>query len=115
MSETLPQIGDPYPDQPKLELRPHPSRRLNRITGQMEPHIRDVQALYLDGYLIGYCGAVQNRPITLIRYYDRSERDAIFSFVAEKGLRPTRVACPPKPEVPEPAASELWLPGGDDE
>ena len=100
---------------PQLELRPHPARRLNKITGKLEPLIKDLQSIWLDGKLIGYCGAVPNRPITLLRYYEDSERDVVLEFVAKQGLNPSRVCCPPKQEEPPPQPSSIWTPDSESE
>ena len=96
----------------RLELRPHPARRKNEITGELEPLIKDLLSIWLDGRLIGYCGAVPNRPITLLRHYEESERDAVLEFVAAAGLNPSRVCCPPPPEA-KPPSRNIWTPDDD--
>lgn len=98
---------------PNLELRPHPSRRENRITGKPEPNIKDTLSIWLDGVMIGYCGAVPNRPVTLIKHFEASECDLILEYVASKRLSPSRIVCAPKLTV-EIEPSLLWTPDDDE-
>lgn len=97
-----------------LELKEHPARTLNRITGKMEPLITDSHSVWLDGRMIGYCGAVPHRPITLTEWFSESECDAILQFVAQQGLAPTRVCCPPQPEA-SPRRPMIWTPEYEDD
>lgn len=97
-----------------FELREHPARRRNAITNLLEPLLPDQHSIWLHGRMIGYCGAVPNRPICLIEYFPARELDMILEFVASQELSPTRIVCPPPiHNVCEP--SRLWTPEGYDD
>ena len=95
---------------PTLELRDHPGRRRNMITGDFEPQFPELRSIWLDEQLIGYCSAVPDCPICLIVYMEESERDAVLEYVAGRGLRPTRVSCPPKQPTPPRSGPSIWVP-----
>lgn len=59
----------------KVELRNHPAQARHPVTreplfdddGQPVPLVKTQKAIYLDGFLIGYCGLTPGEPISIIR------------------------------------------------
>lgn len=84
----------------KFELRNHPAQARHPVTkaplfdedGAPVPLFPEMKAVYLDGFLMGYCG---KGPVNLIRPVDEYVRGKIEDFVRSELGDVSAVSMPP--------------------
>jgi hypothetical protein len=100
--------ASPQPSGLRIEIKRHPATQvvLDPLSGQpicdqnsgepiREPVIFDQRAVYVNGSLVGYCGAKPNTPLCFIGRFPQTFVDKIVQYVESQIGRRTKVRMPP--------------------
>lgn len=102
----------------KIEIRPHPAQARHPITqeplfyedtGHPVPLFKDQKAIYLDGKMVGYCGAEPGKPLTMTQRLPPAVLDEVSKFVTEKVGAPKSVRSPPRQDLVAEAEREIQV------
>jgi hypothetical protein len=81
-------------------IEPHPARRKNPATGELDQCIFDQQQVMVCGRRVAWCGAEAGKPISFIARFEPAFVAAVLAEVtAQLGGQVSTVGQPPKPEA----------------